>query len=135
MHSQNDQDSDWRVEIAALENEASQAFVDRDMERLDRLFSDELVINSPINRVNDKHKVLELLRTGVIGHVFCRLQHELIRRDGNLIIVMGSDVVQNSPTEPSVLRRVTNVWRNEEQGWRLYIRHATIVGEASPPER
>jgi ketosteroid isomerase-like protein len=129
-------DGDWRAEITALEHEANQAFLDHNVDRLEQLFSDDLVVNSPINRVNDKQKVLELLRNRVIGHVSCRLQPELIRRDGNLIVVMGSDVVQNTPAEPTLLRRVTNVWRNEEQGWRLYIRHATIVGEMpSLPQR
>ena len=128
-------DGDWRAEITALEHEANQAFLDHNVDRLEQLFSDDLVVNSPINRVNDKQKVLELLKNRVIGHVSCRLQPELIRRDGNLIVVMGSDVVQNTPAEPTLLRRVTNVWRNEEQGWRLYIRHATIVGEMpSPPQ-
>jgi ketosteroid isomerase-like protein len=129
LSSHVDRDSEWEAEIIALEEEASRAFVERDLERLDRLFSDQLVVNSPINRVNDKQKILELLGARIIGHVFCRLKHELVRRDGDLVIVMGSDVVQNGPTDPTLLRRVTNVWRREQQGWRLYIRHATIVGE------
>jgi hypothetical protein len=68
--------SDWEREIATLEDEANRAFVNRDVERLDQLFSDALLVNSPINRVNDKQKLLELLRTGVVGHVFCEPRHE-----------------------------------------------------------
>jgi len=71
--------SDWEREIATLEDEANRAFVNRDVGRLDELFSDELLVNSPINRVNDKRKLLELLGSGVIGHVFCELRQELMR--------------------------------------------------------
>jgi hypothetical protein len=34
--------SDWEREIATLEDEANRAFVNRDVERLDQLFSDAL---------------------------------------------------------------------------------------------
>jgi ketosteroid isomerase-like protein len=119
---------EWQQQIIALEDEAARAFLARDISRLDQLFSDQLIINSPINRVNDKRKVLELLANGVIGHVHCELRHEVFRRDGDLIIVMGSDVVRNAPGDPALLRRVTNIWRKEGDDWKLYIRHATIVG-------
>jgi len=122
--------SDWEREIATLEDEANRAFVNRDVGRLDELFSDELLVNSPINRVNDKQKLLELLGSGVIGHVFCELRQELMRRDGDLVIVMGSDTVQDTPADPILRRRVTNVWRREGNRWRLYIRHANLIAGA-----
>jgi ketosteroid isomerase-like protein len=50
-----------------------------------------------------------------------------MRRDGDLVIVMGSDAVQDSPTDPILRRRVTNVWRREGNRWRLYIRHANLI--------
>ena len=117
----------WQDEITTLENEANEAFLKRDVARLQELFSDDLLVNSPINVVNDKKKILELLGKGVIGHVSTTLHPETMRRDGDLAVVMGSDVVQNSPGEPKLRRRFTNVWRNEKGRWRLYIRHATIV--------
>lgn len=121
--------ADWQTEIAALEEEAARAFIARDVERLAELFSDDLIVNSPINRVNDKQKILELLRTGVIGHVFSELRHEQIRRDGDLIIVMGSDSVKNSDDAPLLRRRVTDIWRKEGDRWRLYIRHANVMAQ------
>jgi ketosteroid isomerase-like protein len=121
------EDADWKTDIAAVEQLANTAFLERDLEQLDVLFSDELLVNSPINRINDKKKLLELLGTGVIGHVSSEFRHELMRRDGDLVIVMGSDEVKNSATEPTVHRRFTNVWRKEGDRWRLYIRHANVI--------
>lgn len=131
----NVQEADWRAEIAAVEEEANEAFLRRDLEKLDQLFSDDLVVNSPINRINDKKKLFELLGSGVIGHVSSTFEHELIRRDGELVLVMGSDRVKNSATEPTLHRRFTNIWRKEDGRWRLYIRHANVIaGMAGPPQ-
>jgi ketosteroid isomerase-like protein len=121
--------ADWQAEIASLEDDANEAFLSRDLERLDELFSDELLVNSPVNRINDKKTLLQLLGTGVIGHVSTTIRHELIRRAGDLVIVMGSDEVKNSPTEPMLRRRFTNVWRREGDRWRLYIRHANVIAD------
>ena len=123
-------DTDWKSEIAALEHAANDAFVARDLARLDQVFSDDLVVNSPINVVNDKRKILELLGRGVIGHVSSTIEHELIRRDGDLVVVMGADAVRNADAEPMLRRRFTNVWRREGDRWRLYVRHANVVADA-----
>ena len=125
--------ADWQTEIDAVEREANRAFVERDYETLDRLWAEDLVVNSPINRINDKQKIIELLRKGIVRHVFCEIHPELVRRDGDIVIVMGSDRVQDTAETPVVTRRYTNVWRKENGGWRLYIRHANIVAE--PPAR
>jgi ketosteroid isomerase-like protein len=124
--------TDWKAEISALEHAANDAFIARDLARLDQLFSDDLVVNSPINAVNDKRKILDLLGRGVIGHVSSTIEHELIRRDGDLVVVMGADAVQNDHAEPILRRRFTNVWRREGDRWRLYLRHANIVAAAPP---
>jgi ketosteroid isomerase-like protein len=128
--SSNQADDSWRAEIAAVEEEANEAFLSRDLDRLDRLFSDDLLVNSPINVINDKKQLLRLLRTGVIGHVSTTVEHELIRRDGDLVVVMGSDAVKNSADEPTLARRFTNIWRREGDRWRLYIRHANVIAAA-----
>jgi ketosteroid isomerase-like protein len=117
----------WEDEIAAVERDANRAFVGRDYETLDRLWAEDLVVNSPINRINDKRTILDLLRKGIVGHVLCEISPELVRRDGDLVVVMGSDRVQDKPDTPVLTRRYTNVWRKETDGWRLYLRHANIA--------
>ena len=128
-----DSDSDWQAQIAAAEHDANEAFLHRDLARLDELFSDELLVNSPINRVNDQGTILRLLGSGVIGHVESAVRQELVRRDGDLVIVMGADAVRNSPAEPTLHRRYTNIWRREGPRWRLYLRHANVIADGAPP--
>jgi len=59
------------------------------------------------------------------------VEHEVIRRDGDLVIVMGSDVVKDTPSGPTVRRRFTNVWRKEAGRWKLFIQHANVIGEVN----
>jgi ketosteroid isomerase-like protein len=121
--------------VTELEKENCRAFVARDIERLEQLWSDSLLVNSPINRVHEKERVLELLRNGVIAHVLLENQIETVRRDGDTVIVMGSEVVRDRPDSPILRRRYTNVWRKEGDSWRIFIRHANIVADTSVPTR
>jgi len=125
-----DTDSDWKNEIERLQSEGVAAFLARDLERLGRMFADELIVNSPLNRVTDKRQVLDLLGRGVIGHSSYVEHVEAIRRQGDLVTVMGSDVITDRPEEKPMRRRFTNVWRARGGRWELIIRHATVVGEA-----
>lgn len=131
MESLHTGELDWKAEIVGLEHRANEAFLKCDLEQLDLLFSDELLVNSPMNRINDKTTLLSLLGAGVIRHVFSAFEHELIRRNGDLVVVMGSDQVKDTPSGPTVRRRFTNIWRNEAGGWRLYVRHANVIGQAT----
>lgn len=121
----------WEQEVRALEDEGHRAFLARDLERLDALWADTLVVNSPINQVHEKKRVLELLRAGTIAHSSMRGQIEVIQKNGDLVVVMGSDVVTNSPDGPPIRRRFTNVWLAEGGSWRLIVRHANVIAGLS----
>ncbi len=118
---------DWQAEAIALEKENCRAFVGRDIERLNQLWSDDLLVKSPINRVHDKRRVLELLGSGVIAHLSYETDIEVAKRDGDILTVMGSETVINASHSPPVRRRYTNVWRREGDAWRLFLRHANVI--------
>ncbi len=121
----------WEQEIRAVEAEANRAFLDRDLERLERLFSDELLVNSPINRINDKPTLLKLLGSGVVGHVETECHIERIERFDDTVVVMGRDEVVDKEGSPRYHRRFTNLWRREHGAWRLLARHANVTSQ--PP--
>ncbi len=116
----------WQEDIVALEAEARRAFVARDLGRLAQLWSDELLVNSPIKRVHDKRQVLDLLRAGTIAHCSLEGHIEAIVRRQDLVVVMGSEQVVNAPDSPVISRRFTDLWRWEVDSWRLLVRHANI---------
>jgi ketosteroid isomerase-like protein len=127
------EETPWRRDIDAIQEEARAAFQDRNVARLREIFADDLVVHSPIHRVNDKETVLDLLERGVIGHTSSVEHVEHVRRQGDHVIVMGYDVVTNPPDETPIHRRFTNVWRAHGGGWQLAIRHATPFTPATSP--
>ena len=123
--------TDWRRQIAALQEEGRKAFLAANILRLRSIFSDELLVNSPIHRVHDQEKVLELLERGVIRHSSSVEHIEAMERRGNLVVVMGEDVVTDPPKHEPVRRRFTNVWRADGDSWRLVVRHATPIAAST----
>jgi hypothetical protein len=112
-----------------LEREQTHAFLERDIARLDELWSDALVVNSPMNRVLEKGKVLELLGAGVIAHHTYDVEIDAVRETDNTLVVMGSDRVTMKPDSPLLHRRFTNVWMREGGRWRMFARQASLTTE------
>jgi hypothetical protein len=115
------------VEAVELEEKSRQAFLARDVDTFGQMMSDRLLVNSPINRVHDKATVLDLLQRGIIAHHSLEQQIEAVYREGDLLVVMGSDAVKDRADSPVVRRRFTNVWRKESERWRLFARQATVL--------
>src|ERR1700694_3132134 len=119
--------ANWQNEIRDLEQEHCRAFVARDFEQLERLWSDDLLVNSPINRVHDKKRVLELLRAGIISHSSLECQAEAMMQQGRFVVVMGNEVLTTSPGGAQVRRRYTNIWGAAGGSWQLVARHANVI--------
>ena len=88
--------TDWEQEIRTLEEQGRVAFLAGDLSTLDRLMDDRLLVNSPLNIVNDKAKVLDLLGKGLIRHTRDDVEIEHIARYGDVVAVMGRDTVDLS---------------------------------------
>ena len=62
-------------------------------------------------------------------------QIEFIRVDGPYVFIMGLETVQPLSDAPSaglvagqtIRRRFTNIWKNEDGTWRLFVRHANVI--------
>ena len=54
----------WQQDILAREEENRVAFLAGDVAVLDRLWTDDFVVNSPLNLVSDKPRTLALLGAG-----------------------------------------------------------------------
>jgi hypothetical protein len=119
--------SAWEDEIRALEEQGRLAFLAGEAEILKTLWADDLLVNSPLNIINDKSHVLELLRSGRIRHTRDDVEIERVSRFGDVVVVMGSDRVDGPPHGETVDRRFTNVWQLQNGTWVMIARHAQIV--------
>jgi hypothetical protein len=117
----------WELEIRAREEEARLAFLNSELTALERLWADSYVVNSPLQKVLEKERVLELLRSGRIHHLAYEAEIESLSRHGDVVVVMGSDRVVDPPDGAVSFRRYTNVWRLDDGVWRSIARHAHVV--------
>ena len=116
-------------ELEELQEQSRAVFLTRDVQRLKALWSDALVVNSPLGRVLDREDVLDLLQRGAIAHASYSEHIEAMTRFGELVIVMGHDVVQDTREGASVRRRFTNVWQRRGESWRMIARHASPIAQ------
>jgi hypothetical protein len=117
----------WQHDIRALEERARAAFLAADTPTLDALWAEGFVVNSPLNVVNDKARVVELLRAGRIRHSTYDVEIEHMSRHGDVVVVMGRDTVDGPPDGVRAHRRFTDVWQLQGGAWRSIARHAQIV--------
>jgi ketosteroid isomerase-like protein len=117
----------WEKDVRAREEENRAAFLAADVAALDRLWTDDFLVNSPINVVNGKRQTLALLEAGRIRHTSMTTAIEQMARHGDVVVVMGSDRVTDPPDGTITHRRFTNLWRLEGGSWRCFARHANAV--------
>jgi Domain of unknown function (DUF4440) len=117
----------WEQEIRTLEEQSRVAFLAGDIPTLDALMDDRLLVNSPLNTVNGKAKVLDLLGKGLIRHTRDDVEIESIARYGDVVAVMGRDTVDGPPSNVLTHRRFTNVWQLQDGTWRMIARHAQVI--------
>jgi ketosteroid isomerase-like protein len=116
----------WESDIRAREEELRFAFLSADISALDEILADGYIVNSPLQQVIEKSRLLELLRTGKIKHLTFEIDIERITRHGDVVVVMGHDCVTDPPDGKPSNRRFTNVWLLQSGKWRSIARHAHV---------
>jgi len=118
--------------IRALEEQERLAVLNEDIAALERLWSEQFIVNNPQNEVSpDRGAVLDRVRRGLIRYSTFERRIEAIRFDRDIAIVMGSETVvpkaAAAGSPPSVQRRFTNIWRKTGDTWRVVARHANVI--------
>ena len=119
------------TEIRALENMEGEAWVKKDSATLFKLFSPQLVVNSPLNKVATLEVIKKLIRAGKIDISSCEKVIEKISFINRMAVVMGHDIVKPQGAMENagktVTRQYTDIWIKDKTGWRLTIRQATNI--------
>lgn len=129
--SQEPQSAD-EATIRSLEEQERIAVLNEDIASLKRLWSEQFIVNNPQNRIShDRDVVLDLVKRGLIRYSRFERQIEAIRFNGDIAIVMGSEVVVRksdaAATNQAVHRRFTNIWRRTGDTWHAIARHANVI--------
>jgi hypothetical protein len=120
--------------VRSLDDQERIAALKKDTNALERLWSDQFVGNQPNNKVvADKRALMDAL----VPRSSYDRQIEFIRVDGDFAFIMGLETIVAATDAPGVglvagqptLRRFTNVWKREGGIWRLYARHANVIGD------
>ena len=123
--------------VRSLDDQERVAALNRDVPALERLWSDQFVVNAPNNQVvvGRQQNLDTFVRGGVINFSSFERTIEFIRVDGNFGVLMGLETVIPRTDVPSaglvagqvIRRRFTNIWKKEGDTWRLYWRHANVM--------
>ena len=123
--------------VRALDDQERTAALQRDLPALERLWSEHLTVNAPNNQVvAGRQAVLDMfVRSGIIDFSVFERAIEFIRADGPFVFIMGQETVTPRSDAPgaglvagrTITRRFTNIWRREDDTWRLFARHANVI--------
>ena len=117
----------WEDQIRMREEELRAEFLAANTAVLEEILADGYIVNSPLQQVLEKPRLLELLRAGRIRHSSFEVVIEQIRRQGDVVVVMGRDSVVDPPDGKLSHRRFTNIWQCQAGIWRSIARHAHVV--------
>lgn len=129
--SQEPHSADERT-IRSLEEQERIAVLNEDVAALEGLWAEQFIVNNPQNRISqDRGVVLDLVKRGLIRYSRFERRIEAIRFDGDIAIVMGSEMVvrksEAGGSNQAVHRRFTNIWRKTGDTWRAIARHANVI--------
>src|SRR5262245_65563611 len=101
----------WEQDIRAREEENRVAFLAGDVAVLDRLWTDDFLVNSPLSLVNDKPRTLALLQAGRVRHSSLTVDIQQMACHGDVLVVVGRDRVTDRPEQIVSPRRRRNLAR------------------------
>ena len=120
------------VEIRRLENIEREAAMKGDSAILfGKIWSNEMVVNAPANRVGTVEGTKMQLRTGNLSYDSFVRNIEKITFNENIALVMGEEIIKPQGKQQNagktVTRRFTNIWKYANNQWQIIGRQATII--------
>jgi hypothetical protein len=117
--------------IRKLENAEREAILKEDTVTLSLLMSPRIVVQNPENAIVGFRQIIDRIKGGKISYASFERKIENIAFIDNISVVMGTEVLIPKPTSvnsgKTVTRRFTNVWKKENNVWKLTARQATII--------
>ncbi len=114
-------------EIRRLDLAHANAVLRGDLKAIDRLWTEDFVVNNPFNEIDKADRI----RTGAVTYSSFLRVPEVVTIHGETVIVMGREEVVPKDKSPdagkTINRRYTNIWMKRKGEWRLVARHASVI--------
>jgi ketosteroid isomerase-like protein len=124
-------DEQAEQQVRQASDDEVQAFLRNDPKAMGRLWSEDLVVTNPLNKLVNKQEVLGMVQSGflVITSYDRRIEHARVY--GDTVILAGSETVVWGGKMPVAGKtqqlRFTAIWMKQQGRWQEVARHANIV--------
>jgi ketosteroid isomerase-like protein len=129
--------SDVVAEVLAINERLRVAACNADARAFEELLSRDLVVSDPSNTIRHKDDLIALFSKGEVAYTSIEVTVDYASELGDLVVIMGTESsTQTSVPVDSGLgeiaiqktlhRRFTNIFRREENAWRLLVKQSTI---------
>ena len=119
------------VDIRRMENLERESVLKGDsMALFDKIWSPNMIVNTPANVVGTVEGTKAHLRSGDLNYLSFERNIEKITFDDNVAVVMGGEIIKPQGHQlnagKTVTRRFTHVWLHKDNQWTIIARQATI---------
>ena len=121
-------------EIEALEQREAEAMLGSDATTLQRLWADDMVVNSTANLIAGKQLLLDLVKNGRLKLRIYERRPVRIEVFTDLVVSTGNEVSQLIG-DTAVFKLFTsymNVWTKRGGNWQLLARHVGVIQRERP---
>ncbi|HYK64972.1 MAG TPA: nuclear transport factor 2 family protein [Patescibacteria group bacterium] len=121
-------------EIEHLEQQEAQAMRAGDISTLQKLWADDLLVNSTANLIAGKQILLEMIRGGLLRLRTYERRPVRIVPSGDLAVSTGNEVSQliTNAADYKMFVSYMNVWMKRAGNWQLVARHVGMIERTSP---
>lgn len=124
-------DTQSEQQVRQASNEEVQAFLHKDPEAMARLWSNDLVVTNPLNKLVTKQQVLGMVQSGFLVITAYERRIEYAEVCGDIVILAGSETVVWGGKMPNAGKteqlRFTAIWMKQQGHFQEVARHANIV--------
>ena len=124
-------DTQAEQQVRQASNEEVEAFLHKDPEAMGRLWSNDLVVTNPLNKLVTKQQVLGMVQSGFLVITAYERRIEYARVYGDVVILAGSETVVWGGQMPNAGKteqlRFTAIWMKQQGHFQEVARHANII--------
>jgi ketosteroid isomerase-like protein len=127
-------DSAEQKEIERLEQQEADAMRGADVSTLQKLWADDLIVNSTANLIAGKQILLDMVKNGLLKLSSYERRPVRIVTFGDLVVTTGNEVSQlvSNAAELKIFVSYMNVWMKRAGNWQLVARHVGLIERTKP---